>query len=294
VLDKLFRWADVVHHNSRVGLSEKLGYDEATARGANPALVYSFASGFGETGPKALLPTNDQLMQALAGIEAGQGGFGAAPTYLVWGAVDVTGGWVAACGVLAALYARKHGGGGQSVSSSLLGAAMTLKSGAEWRGDQLHEGPVLDPDQLGYGAAYRIYRCADGWLALAADQEVWRALGMPGSPPPLRTDGGDKQPEELVLEAVFATKPVAEWRALLGDAVEPVVEADRETFIARFLDDPINRELGRIVEYQWGDRGRLEQPALPIRFGPGPRPEAPRRIPGLGEHIDEILRSLGR
>ena len=103
VLEQLFRASDVVHHNARVGLAERLGYDEATVRAANPDVVYSFASGFGETGPRALLPTNDQLMQALSGIEAGQGGAGQPPTFLVWGAVDVTSGWLSACGVLAGL-----------------------------------------------------------------------------------------------------------------------------------------------------------------------------------------------
>ncbi|HXY27133.1 MAG TPA: CoA transferase, partial [Acidimicrobiales bacterium] len=130
VLERLFRWADVVHHNSRVGLAERLGYDEASARAANPDVVYSFASGFGEHGPRALLPTNDQLMQALAGVEHAQGGAGQPPTYLVWGALDVTGGWIAACGVLAGLYARRRRGGGQRVSSNLLGAGLFLKSGA--------------------------------------------------------------------------------------------------------------------------------------------------------------------
>src|SRR5215471_18729634 len=80
VLQRLFRWADVVHHNSRLGLAERLGYDEATARAANPGVIYSFASGFGESGPRAQLPANDHLMQALAGIEAAQGGHGQPPT----------------------------------------------------------------------------------------------------------------------------------------------------------------------------------------------------------------------
>jgi crotonobetainyl-CoA:carnitine CoA-transferase CaiB-like acyl-CoA transferase len=124
VLDRLFRWADVVHHNSRLGLAERLGYDEATVRAAHPDVVYSFASGFGSTGPRAPLPANDQLMQALAGIEASQGGHGAEPTFLSWGAVDVAGGWVSACAMLAGLYARRRTGVGQSASSSLLGAAI--------------------------------------------------------------------------------------------------------------------------------------------------------------------------
>jgi crotonobetainyl-CoA:carnitine CoA-transferase CaiB-like acyl-CoA transferase len=55
VLERLFRWSDVVHHNSRVGLAGRLGYDEATVRAVNPDVIYSFASGFGEHGPRTPL-----------------------------------------------------------------------------------------------------------------------------------------------------------------------------------------------------------------------------------------------
>jgi crotonobetainyl-CoA:carnitine CoA-transferase CaiB-like acyl-CoA transferase len=305
VLDRLFRWSDVVHHNSRVGLAERLGYDEATARVSNPDVVYSFASGFGETGPRALLPTNDQLMQALAGIEASQGGAGNPPTYLVWGAVDVTGGWLAACGVVAALYARRRGGGGQSVRSSLLGAALTLKSGAFVSAETVVRGPVLDGEQCGYGAAYRIYEGSDGeWFALAVpDAGTWERLrtvvdidALPVSPPPLRTGDGAPQPAEVLLAEAFAAKDAAGWVAALRAAsvpVEPVPAMDRGAFIAGLLDDPVNRQLGRVVAYEWGERGLLEQPAFAVRFGPAARPAAPPRIPRLGEHTDQILAVLG-
>jgi crotonobetainyl-CoA:carnitine CoA-transferase CaiB-like acyl-CoA transferase len=304
VLERLFRWGDVVHHNSRVGLAERLGYDEATVRAANPDVVYSFASGFGDTGPRAMLPTNDQLMQAITGIEAGQGGEGQAPTYLVWGAVDVTGGWLAACGVLAGLVARRRRGGGQSVRSSLLGAALTLKSGAFLRDDAVVSGPVLDGDQRGYGATYRLYEGADGaWFALAVpDAGTWGRLrtvvgvdALPASPPPLR-DHGARQPEEDLLEQAFAGKDAATWVAVLRAAevpVEPVPDAGRTAFVSGFLDDPVNRQLGRVVEYPWGDRGLLEQPGFALRLGPAPRVAAPARIPTLGEHTREVLASVG-
>jgi crotonobetainyl-CoA:carnitine CoA-transferase CaiB-like acyl-CoA transferase len=303
VLERLFGWADVVHHNSRLGLAERLGYDESTVRAANPDVVYSFASGFGSTGPRAPLPANDQLMQALAGVEAAQGGFGAAPTFLSWGAIDVAGGWVSACGVLAALYARRRTGAGQSVSSSLLAAGMLLKSGAFVAGGTVAEGPVLDADQLGYGAAYRLYEGADGgWLALAvSDQSAWDALGrliggLPASPPPLRTVGGERQPEEALLEAAFASRPVSEWVHLLratAVSVEAVPDLDRTGFISRIVDDPVNRQLGRVITYRWGERGRIDQTRFAPRFGPDLHPRGSVRIPELGEHTPEVLEEAG-
>jgi crotonobetainyl-CoA:carnitine CoA-transferase CaiB-like acyl-CoA transferase len=305
VLRRLFLWADVVHHNSRVGLADRLGYDEATVRAANPDVVYSFSSGFGEHGRRALLPTNDQLVQALAGIEQSQGGAGESPTFLVWGAVDVTGGWVSACGILAALYARRRTGRAQRVSTSLLGSGLMLKSGAFIAGDHVVGGPVLDAGQLGYGAAYRFYEGADGgWFAVAVpDAGTWQRLkravaidGLPLHPPPLRTEPGPPQAEELLLEKAFSARDAGAWVAALrahGVPVEPVAVADRETFVAGFVDDPVNRQLGRVVTHTWGERGTVEQPGFPPRFGPIPRPGAAARIAGLGEHTSEMLGTLG-
>ena len=310
LLPRMFRWADVVHHNSRVGLAEKLGYDEASVRAARPDVVYSFASGFGEAGPRALLPANDQLMQALAGIEAGQGGAGQPPTYLVWGAVDTASGWVTAAGVLAGLYARRRTGAGQTVSASLLGAALTLKSGAFIQNGDVNGGLVLDADQTGYGAGYRIYRGRDGaWLALVIpDQRAWDRLraivggpGLPSSPPPLRTSrdasrtAGVPSDAERVLEAAFATRDAAAWVAALraaGVPAEPVVQADRTAFAAGFTADPVLVQRGRVISYEWGEHGRTRQPCFPPAIGPVARPPAMRGIPGLGEHSVPFLKEI--
>jgi crotonobetainyl-CoA:carnitine CoA-transferase CaiB-like acyl-CoA transferase len=304
VLHRLFEWSDVVHHNARVGLAERLGYDETTVRKTNPNVIYSHASGFGSHGPRARLPANDHLMQALSGVEAAIGGDGQPPTYLGWGAIDVTSGWMAACAVLAGLYARRRTGIPQSVTSTLLGAALTLKSGAFIAGDTIVEGPILDAGQTGYGAAYRLYRAEDGgWLALAVpDEATWARLidvvgvkGLPAQPPPLRIRRGERQPAEELLERAFSTRAAGTWVAALQAADVPaelVAEDARGEFIARILDDPVNRQLGRVVSFDWGGRGMLEQPAFPVRLGPAPRPSAPALIPDLGEHTDEVLDAL--
>ena len=306
VLERLFAWSDVVHHNARVGLAERLGYDERTARSANPEVVYSFASGFGTFGPRALLPANDHLMQALSGVEAAQGGAGQPPTFLVWGAIDVASGWLSAASIIAALIARRRSSAGQSVSTSLLGSALLLKSGAFLAGDGPVVGPMLDHDQCGYGAAYRLYRAGDGgWFALAVpDEGAWTRLcavvsidGLPASPPPLRSRlDEERQPEEALLEEAFGSKPASAWVALLREAqvpVEPAVEKDRVAFIAGILDDPVNRQLGGVVRFDWGARGLVEEPELPLRFGPAPRAASRRSIPGLGEHTPEVLALVG-
>ncbi|MBO0729414.1 MAG: CoA transferase [Acidimicrobiaceae bacterium] len=308
VLERLFRWADLVHHNSRVGLAEQLGYDEATVRSANPAVIYCFASGFGENGPWSRLPANDQLVQALSGVEGAQAGPGQ-PRFLTWGAIDTAGGWVSACGLIAALYARRRTGLGQRVSTSLLGAGLTFKSGAFVAGGTPVSGPVIDSRQYGYGAAYRIYPGGDGaWFALAVpDAEAWsrlRALvqevadveGLPEAPPPLRMSGHDPQPEELLLEQAFGRRPASAWVEELQSQQVPaelVANSDRCAFVDALVDDPVNRQLHRVVTYHWGERGEVDQPRFPPRFGPEAIPGAGASMPGLGEHSASVLEGLG-
>ena len=305
VLHRLFRWSDVVHHNSRLGLAERLGYGEDQVRAVNPHVVYSFASGFGTTGPWASLPANDHLMQALTGVEGSQGSPGQPPTFLVWGAIDVTSGWVSACAVIAGLYARRRTGAGQSVSTSLLGSGMLLKSGAFLAGETRVGGPVLDADQTGYGATYRIYQAGDGaWVAVVIpDGPTWARLGavvqaegLPDAPPPLRLQAGERQPAEALLEEAFRAHDARFWVRELsagGVPVELVAEVDRAGFVATLLDDPVGHQLGRVVSFDWGPRGRLEQPGFPLRLGPDPRPAARLSIPRLGEHTTDVLIGLG-
>ena len=307
VVERLLASADVVLHNFRVGVAERLGIGEETVARLNPGAVYCHATAFGATGPRSAFPGNDALMQAVTGFERAVGGAGNEPLAATWIPIDMAGGWVAAAGMLAGLCARAACGGGQYVTTSLLGAGLLLHSGVFERDGEVVPGPGLDAAQTGYGPGYRIYAGADGrWLALVLpDEAAWRRLAsvpeMASLPPgytPLRTgpDDGAARQAEKVLEGAFATAPAAAWTArlralgLLAELIEPL---DRDGFRRAVLDDPVNRQLGRVVSYPTADWGRFEQIGPLLRCGPedltGPR----LMLPGVGEHTVEILGELG-
>jgi crotonobetainyl-CoA:carnitine CoA-transferase CaiB-like acyl-CoA transferase len=307
VVERLLRWADVVLHNFRVGVAERLGIDSATVARLNPGAVYCHASAFGPTGPRAALPGNDALMQAVTGLERAVGGSGNDPLAPTWIPIDMCGGWVAAAGLLAGVYSRACGRGGQYVTTSLLGAGMLLQSGAFLRDGQVVRGPGLDALQTGYGPGYRIYEGADGnWFALVLPgDESWRRLAslpeassLPATYAPLRGGAADAvaRQAETVLEAAFATAPAAEWvgrlRALglLAELIEPL---DRDGFRRAILDDPVNRQLGRVVSYETADWGHFEQIGPLLRGGPDVSGAPRLMIPRVGEHTAEILGELG-
>jgi len=307
VVERLIRWADVVLHNFRVGVAERLGIDELSVAALNPDAVYCHASAFGPTGPRATAPGNDALMQALTGFERAVGGVGNDPLAATWIPIDMSGGWVAAAGVLAGLYAQAVQGGGRRVATSLLGAGMVLQSGVCLRDGVVVAGPQLDADQTGYGPGYRIYEAADGeWLALVVpDQAEWdelRALDgaadLPAAYTPLRGGADDETARlaEAVLVDLIASAPAAEWieglRAL-GVLAEPIERLDRDGFRRRILDDPVNQQLGRTASYETDEWGHFDQIGRLVRCGPDAVAGTPLMLPGIGEHTGAVLLELG-
>jgi crotonobetainyl-CoA:carnitine CoA-transferase CaiB-like acyl-CoA transferase len=309
VVERLLARADVVLHNFRIGVAERLGIDAGTVARLNPDAVYCHASAFGPSGPRAAFPGNDALMQAVTGFERAVGGAGNDPLAATWIPIDMSGGWVAAAGILAGLYARAAGGGGQFVATSLLGAGVLVHSGVFLRDGELVPGPGLDARQTGYGPGYRIYQGRDGqWFALVLpDHQAWRRLAsvvssLPAAYAPLRggADDAAARRAETVLEAAFTAAPAAEWAdrlrglGLLAELIEPL---DRDGFRRAILDDPVNRQLGRVVSYQTADWGHFEQIGPLLRCGPEEPAEpggGPRQmLPGVGEHTVRILTELG-
>ena len=307
IVESLLRSADVVLHNFRVGVAERLGIDAATVAALNPGAVHCHASAFGSRGPRATFPGNDALMQAVTGFEVANGGEGNDPTAATWIPVDMSGGWIAAAGILAGLVARARTGQGRRVDTSLLGAGMLLHGGVFLRDGAVVRGPALDADQTGYGPGYRLYRCAGGtWLAVVVPApSAWDALretvadGLPPTYAPIRGGAGDEDARkaEAVLEQAFAAGRAAEWVTRLrplGVLAEVVDDVDRDAFRRGILDDPVNRRLGRTVAYETAEWGGFEQIGPLLRCGPDAAGGPSLHLPGVGEHTVEVLTELGR
>ena len=307
IVESLLRSADVVLHNFRVGVAERLGIDADTVAALNPGAVHCHASAFGSRGPRATYPGNDALMQAVTGFEVANGGEGNDPTAATWIPVDMSGGWIAAAGILAGLVAGARTGRGQRVETSLLGAGMLLHGGVFLRDGRVVRGPALDADQTGYGPGYRLYRCAgETWLAVVIpDPAAWDALRSsvaPDLPPtyaPVRggVSDDDARKAEAVLERAFAARPATEWTTrlpTLGVLCEVVEDVGRDAFRRRILDDPVNRQLGRAVSYETADWGGFEQIGPLLRCGPDAEGSPSLHLPGVGEHTVEVLTERGR
>jgi crotonobetainyl-CoA:carnitine CoA-transferase CaiB-like acyl-CoA transferase len=72
--ERLIATADIMLHNLRPGVVQKLGIDGATLCAYYPRLIYCEISAFGHTGPLSMRPGYEPLMQAYSGLFSINGG----------------------------------------------------------------------------------------------------------------------------------------------------------------------------------------------------------------------------
>jgi crotonobetainyl-CoA:carnitine CoA-transferase CaiB-like acyl-CoA transferase len=283
VRDRLIVWADVVHHNIRRKAAARLGLDEAALRATNPDVVFSHGSAYGLAGARADWPGYDSVFQSMAGWNLANAGEGNPPQFNHLGTLDTLTAASSAVATLLALYHRQRTGQATSTFSSLLNIATFTSSETLVRLDQnaLAPYPLLDREQTGLGPGYRIYELRDGWVAVAAPDEVRRSrlrevANVPTDDalaPALRERGSRE-----VLDALGAA----------GVAAEPV----RECHWFSVWDDDENLRTGVVASYDQGDWGQMRQFGAYWHFGDLDI-RLDRACPALGQHSHEVLGDLG-
>ena len=68
IIKKLIKKVDVLIHNFRPGVMDKLGLGYTTVKEINPRIIYSKISGYGKEGPWKSKPGQDLLLQAMTGL----------------------------------------------------------------------------------------------------------------------------------------------------------------------------------------------------------------------------------
>jgi crotonobetainyl-CoA:carnitine CoA-transferase CaiB-like acyl-CoA transferase len=168
---ELARTADVFIENFRPGVVARYGLDEASIRAVNPSIIYCSISGYGQQGEWAGRGAYDHVVQALTGMMMMSGDDPEGPPIKVgFPVVDVAVGLVSALAVTAALHQRARDGRGQTIDASLAQAALALM----YPNASAFLSNGTEPQRIGNrgytgSPTADTYRCADGWLATAAN-----------------------------------------------------------------------------------------------------------------------------
>ncbi len=282
-INRLATRADVLVHNFRPGVMERLGFGPEELRKINPRLIYAMGSGYGSDGPYRDKGGQDVLAQAISGIAARRPNPSDPPEPMATAIADFTAGMLLVQGILMALMARERTGKGQVVDVSLLDGmlAMQMQEATVW---------LSLRQRLNWGAMplSGTFQTRDG------HREISRGLGIEDlSADPRYATHEDQVAHRDDLQARFRE----EFRKLTTDEAVQALEAvdilvSRVNTLEDALDDPQVAHNEMIVEMRHPDYGLVRTVGIPIKMRdtPGSLRLPP---PRLGEHTAEVLEELG-
>jgi len=296
---RLIATADVLVHNFRPGVMERLGlgYEQLAER--YPRLVYAYSSGWGDEGPcvERGRGGHDMLARASAGWFAPLGPDGLPVPAGI--SADYPAGLLLMHAVLIALLARERTGRGQLVSTDLLSAAVHANSwegGADLNRERAVPGGIVQTEAI----IDKSFRTLDGFIEISpvfspdALKDISLAMGLGDLSEDARfatVEDRTANARELnaILAARFREKPTAEWVAILEP--QGVLCGEIKTF-AQAAEDPQVRANRMVIAMEHPSAGTLRLLGTPIRLRDTP---ATHRLPPpeLGQHTEEVLAEIG-
>ena len=315
----LLKTCDILMENFGPGVLERFGFPWEKIHELNPRIVMGSIKGFGSSGPYADFKAYENVAQAMGGSMSTTGVPNGRP--FVTGAQigDSGTGLHLAIGLLAALRQRDRTGQGQYVEVAMMDGIMNLCR-VKFRDHQrLQRGPLPEysvPTHQGMGAVPRAgndsgggqlgnaIRCKPGgtndFIYIVVQEAVWEALAKRVGPevgvPELATDPkfahieNRRRNQSSMWEILgeFALKyDKRELMRILNELDVPCGPIMSTEDLAN--DDHVKlREM--YVELDHPRRGKWFNVGMPIKLSASPA--RIERSPLLGEHTDEVLKSV--
>tara|TARA_B100001057_G_scaffold120887_3_gene119643 strand:- start:22906 stop:24114 length:1209 start_codon:yes stop_codon:yes gene_type:complete len=289
--------SDVLMHNYRPGIMDKLDLGSTTLRDLNPNLIFIAVSGFGTEGPMANLPAFDHVIQGFAGFTDLQSSNDQSFNFIKTFICDKVTAYTVCQAATAALLARTNTKVGQHIDISMLHACLSFM----WPDGMMHR-TLKDKDrfEMSPGSEYfQTINYSDGGIAVAAltDEHYEVVLKMLGYP-------------ELVGTPLFAS--VASRMTNMKEVMKTFKEPKKDIGVNKALkiltsaDVPCSlcikrdeiedieqiKAIGALETYITKAMGKLTVTTPPILFEGKPTSHA-EPSPLLGQHSKEILNELG-
>jgi crotonobetainyl-CoA:carnitine CoA-transferase CaiB-like acyl-CoA transferase len=296
VFRRLCAVTDAVVEQFRPGVMDRLGLGWDALRMINPRLVYCALTGYGQDGPYRGRVGHDVNYIASGGILGLTGPEGGPPVLPGVQIADLSGGMMAAFGIVAALLARERTGEGRFVDVAMLDTVVSWLALPAAIFAATGEVPTRGRLFLSGGLpGYQVYETKDGrYITVGAlEEKFWRnlcrALGREDLVPFAEPDEKKRQQMLGELGRLFKTKTRDEWIEHLADAevcFAPVND------LAEAFADPQVLHRGMVAEVPLPDGTIMAQPGTPLRLSGGTRRkhEPP---PTLGQHTASILSRAG-
>jgi len=299
LVQNLVEDADVLFHNNRPGVSERLGIDYETVSEINPALVYCSITGYGETGPYRDRPTIDPLAQAMSGLMSMTGEPDRKPSRIGASVADIGTALAAAFASLGALRHAERTGEGQKVEASLLDTAASVMGSWYTEFDKNGEVPTRQGHTWNAYAPSGVFETATDPIYLATpleflwdrvcdavDREDWQ------DDPRFETSDDRLENRDALHAEMDEEFSNYERDELLERLHEGGVPASEVQTVGQAAHDPHLHERGTIQEVEDVDGEQVLATATPALFSSTPA-TIESGPPQTGEHTRELLAERG-
>ena len=218
--------ADVLIHNFRPGVMERLGLSYEVVKALNPSIIYAAITGYGTEGPWRDLPGQDLLLQAASGMTWLTNDNNSMPTAMGVAVVDILAGAHLAQGILSGLYQTSINSEGALVEVSMFESALDFQFEVLTcflnDSNQLPVRSSVNNGHAYISAPYGIYKTSDGHLALAMGNIIVLAQLLKCSDLEIYSDSTqwftNRDEIKTVLAAHLLTQTTAFWLDVLQPA----------------------------------------------------------------------------
>jgi len=296
ILIDLARRADVLVENFRPGTMEEMGCSWDVLHAANPRLIMTRLSGFGQDGPYAMRPGFDGIAQAMSGLMSLAGDPEGPPMLAGTFYVDYMTGMYGANATVAALFVRERTGEGQVIDVALLDSAVSVLTTAISSQADQNVTLTRTGNRDRYSSPGNVFatRSGDYILIVSGTNPLFaRVCTMIEKP-------------ELLEDPRFATVPLrlqnaAEIEAMVQEwckarDTDTIIEALNKCGIPAckvatmkdVVENPQLHHRGQLVEVDHPVAGKVTMAGVTMQMSDTPL-TIRRPPPGLGEHTDEVL-----
>ncbi|MDX3915911.1 MULTISPECIES: CaiB/BaiF CoA transferase family protein [Olivibacter] len=290
---QLIAKADVMTHNFRPGVMEKIGLTYDAACKINPQIIYGVVTGYGKKGPWANKPGQDLLIQAMSGLSWLSGTKSDGPVPFGLAVADMACGAHLTQGILAALLKRNKTRKSALVEVSLLESTLDLQF--ELLTTFLNDGGKLPKRSAMRGsghaylsAPYGVYQTSDGYLTLAMGDlmKIGTSMGCDLTAYQDRSSWFEKRDAIISkLGKHFRHNSTEYWRVRLE---KDGIWCSSVLNYRQALDHEAFRVLEMTQEVILADGKKLTTTRNPIRIN-GEKLYATKAAPKVGEDTDDIV-----
>jgi len=300
VVRRLVRTSDILIENFRPGALERWNLGWEVLKAENAALILVRISGYGQTGPYRARPGFAAIAEAFGGLRYVTGFPDRPPVRPNLSIGDTLASLHGVIGALLALHHLKNGGQGQVIDVALYESVFNVMESLLPEYDAQGVVRERSGSALPGIAPSNLYPCRDGSYVLIAGnadslyQRLMTTIGredLRDDPELARNDGRAARMAEID-EAIAAWTAERTQDAVLAAMEEAEVPAGRIYSAADIAADPHYAARGMIEQIVAGDGEPLKVPGIVPKLSstPGAIRSA---APALGEHTDEVLRSVG-